>query len=659
MRQKLLARLASMRLQRILIFSFVLMTAITILVSTQITLSIINRYLADSRDERLGRDMKLAEAFYDLKRQDLASGAERISASSIVRDNLQAAVQRDPAALQALRQEINNEISILSPDTHRFIIIIDAKGLAVDGRVTSKLGRTGLFQVNTDWSQVAIVRAALAGGQPQIAPEILPADVLEWLGLAGQAKIDLVDTPQANPVLYNPQEGTAGLVLVAVAPVTANSPSGDLVGAVMIGHLLNQDYTLVDRIKEVAGVDTSTIFLGDMRVSTNVPDEKGERAIGTRVSQAVYDTVLTKGLDYTGRALVVNQWYITRYAPLRDHTGAVIGILYVGAKEASFVRLVDSFRRWLLLIAAASVILAAMISIPVAWSISRPLSDLAHATHQVAEGDWSVRVPVYGRSEMGVLAGSFNTMVETLRDTHEQLLQKEKLASLGQLAAGVAHEINNPLGSVLLYADILCRDTPADDHQRREDLQMIVKEATRCKTIVTDLLNFSRQNRVLAQKTDLAALLQTIIAEASQKPNYAGISLSAEIDPALPEIEADPLQLHQAFLNLMNNAVDAMPAGGSLILRARKGSHPGFVTVQVQDTGTGITKENISKLFTPFFTTKPIGAGTGLGLAITYGIVKMHQGQIAVQSVVGEGTTFTITLREKLPSLEVSQMLSS
>jgi signal transduction histidine kinase len=260
---------------------------------------------------------------------------------------------------------------------------------------------------------------------------------------------------------------------------------------------------------------------------------------------------------------------------------------------------------------------------------------------------------------MGILAGSFNTMVETMRDTHEQLLQKEKLASLGQLAAGVAHEINNPLGSVLLYADILCRDTPADDNQRREDLQMIIKEATRCKTIVTDLLNFSRQNRVLAQKTDLAALLQLIIAEARQKPSYARISLSAEIDPALPEIEADPLQLHQAFLNLMNNAVDAMPAGGSLILRARKGSHPGFVTIQVQDTGTGITKENIGKLFTPFFTTKPIGAGTGLGLAITYGIVKMHQGQIAVQSVVGEGTTFTITLREKLPSPEVSQMLSS
>ena len=659
MRQKLLARLASMRLQRILILSFVLMTAITIFVSTQITLTIINRYLADSSDERVGRDMKLAEAFYDLKKQDLASGAERMSASLIIRDNLQAAVERDPAALQALRQEIDNEISVLSPETHRFIVVVDAQGLAIDGRVTSKIGQTGLFRVNTDWSQVAIVRAALAGGRSQTAPEILPASVLEWLGLADQAKIDLVDTPGTNPVPYTPQEGTAGLVLLAVAPVMDSSPGGGLVGAVMVGHLLNQDYTLVDRIKEVAGVDTSTIFLGDMRVSTNVPDEKGERAIGTRVSQVVYDTVLTKGQDYTGRALVVNQWYITRYKPLRDHTGAVIGILYVGAKEASFVRLVDSFRRWLLLIASASVVLAALISIPVAWSISRPLSELAHATRQVAEGDLAVRVPVYGRGEMGILAGSFNTMVETLRDTHEQLLQKEKLASLGQLAAGVAHEINNPLGAVLLYADILCRDTPADDHQRREDLQMIVKEATRCKTIVTDLLNFSRQNRVLAQKTDLAALLQTMIDEAGEKPSYARISLSAEIDPALPEIEADPLQLHQAFLNLMNNAVDAMPGGGNLILRARPGPHPGFVTIQIQDTGTGISKENMSKLFTPFFTTKPIGTGTGLGLAITYGIVKMHQGQISVQSTVGEGTTFTIILREKLPSPQVSQMLSS
>jgi signal transduction histidine kinase len=277
---------------------------------------------------------------------------------------------------------------------------------------------------------------------------------------------------------------------------------------------------------------------------------------------------------------------------------------------------------------------------------------MAQATHQVAEGDWSARVPVYGRGEMGTLAESFNTMVETLRDTNDQLVQKEKLASVGQLAAGVAHEINNPLGSVLLYADILCRETPPGNTQQREDLAMIIKEATRCKTIVTDLLNFSRQNEVLAQTTDLTALLQELAEEVSKKQLYAKVKLTTELDPSVPLIEADPLQLRQAFLNLMNNGAEAMSEGGDLILRTRRGPNAGFVTVEIEDTGTGISEENMKKLFTPFFTTKPIGKGTGLGLAITYGIVKMHQGQISVQSQLGRGTTFTVTLREKLPTRE-------
>ena len=221
---------------------------------------------------------------------------------------------------------------------------------------------------------------------------------------------------------------------------------------------------------------------------------------------------------------------------------------------------------------------------------------------------------------------------------------------MGQLAAGVAHEINNPLGTVLLYADILHKETPEDNEQQREDLQMIVREATRCKAIVNDLLNFSRQNEVLAQETDLNDLLREMAEEVSQGDVYQQVELVTDLEPDLPLIQADPLQLCQVFLNLMNNAAEAMPGGGRLILRTRKGPDAGFVTVQVQDAGMGISEENMKKLFTPFFTTKPIGQGTGLGLAIIYGIVKMHQGQISVQGQVGEGTAFTVTLRERLPT---------
>jgi signal transduction histidine kinase len=237
-----------------------------------------------------------------------------------------------------------------------------------------------------------------------------------------------------------------------------------------------------------------------------------------------------------------------------------------------------------------------------------------------------------------------------LQEAQEQLIQKEKLASVGQLAAGVAHEINNPLSSILLYTDILCQEISTQDTQQYQDLQMIMKEAKRCRIIVNDLLSFSRQNEVMAQPTDLNALLEDIAGEIGIHERFLGVGIQMDLDAGLPIIEADPFQLRQVFCNLMNNAADAMPGGGTLTLRTKRGPWAGFVTAEVRDTGTGISEENMKKLFTPFFTTKPVGKGTGLGLAIIYGIVKMHRGDIGVQSQVGQGTTFTLNLHEHLPA---------
>jgi two-component system NtrC family sensor kinase len=645
--KNLSARPGGWRLQHILIISFALTTALTIAVGALLTYyRVINTYLTDAQDARVGRDMDLANAFYNNKLNDIASTAGRVSSLRSVRHNLPAASQGDTRALQIIQEAIDNEIENLPSNAQRFIVVTDSQGTSIIEQVASN-GRVEQILSPIDWSTVPIAGSVLSLGQPQAAAEIIPASILSQLGLEDQAHIALIDTPKAAPEPFDPREGTAGLVLVGAAPILSEQDT--LLGSVLVGHLFNQDYTLVDRIKEVAGVDTATIFFGDLRVSTNVEDEAGKRAIGTRVSQEVFDKVLVRGEPFTGPAYVVNQWYITRYEPLRDHLGQVVGILYVGAKQAAFQRLMDSFRGQVVLIAGATILLAILIAIPLSWSISRPLTGLAKATRRVEEGDWSVRVPVDGYREMGALAESFNTMVETLKDTQEQLIQKEKLASVGQLAAGVAHEINNPLGSVLLYADILHKEAPEEDQQQREDLQMIIREATRCKTIVNDLLNFSRQNEVLAQDTNLNQLLQELADEASRQEIFKKVQIVTDLDPGLPPIQADPHQLHQVFLNLMNNATEAMPDGGQLTLRTKKGTTPGFVTVEVEDTGIGIPPENMTKLFTPFFTTKPIGKGTGLGLAIIYGIVKMHRGQIGVQSTVGEGTKFTITLQEKLP----------
>lgn len=644
---RLVARLAGVRLQHILIVGFVLTAAITIAVGTPITYRLIRNYLQEAQDERVGRDMDLAEAFYNNKLDDISATARRIAFTRCVQHNIAAAGQGDAPAITAIDQEIENEIYSLPAGAQRFIIVTDAGGRSVVGRVMSH-HELGYVLPDSDWSGLPIVASVLGQGRAQAAAEVIPGGVLAWVGLDEQARISLLDTAKAAPQRFDPREGTAGLALVSVAPIVAEE--GDLIGTVLVGHLFNNDFTLVDRIQEVAGVDTVTIFFGDLRVSTNVLTESGERAIGTRVSQEVFDQVLRQGQEFTGEAFVVNQNYLTRYRPLYNHRGEVVGSLYVGAKQAAFQSLVDSFRRQVFLIAGASSLLAMLLAIPLAVSISRPLTALAGATRQVAEGDWSVRVPVDGYQEMRTLAVSFNTMVGTLRETQEQLVQKEKLASVGQLAAGVAHEINNPLGSILLYADILRKETPAEDEQQRADLEMILSEATRCKVIVNDLLNFSRQNEILAQATDLNAILHELAVEVGRQESASGVGIVEELDPDLPRIQADPQQLHQVFVNLMNNAVDAMPDGGTLTLRTRRGPDPGWVRVEVADTGAGIAPENTKKLFTPFFTTKPIGKGTGLGLAIIYGIVKMHRGQIGVQSEVGQGTTFTLTLQEKLPT---------
>ncbi len=228
-----------------------------------------------------------------------------------------------------------------------------------------------------------------------------------------------------------------------------------------------------------------------------------------------------------------------------------------------------------------------------------------------------------------------------LADAQERLVQTEKLASMGQLSAGVAHEINNPLGSILLYSHVLLKQL-GQNTGAKEDLEMIVREATRCKTIVRGLLDFARQSRVSKTRVDLREVIDDIISIESPAAHEAGVELRGEVDPDLGSVCLDVAQVKQMLVNLVQNAVDATTRGGSVTLSASANGRS--VRIEVRDTGCGIPPENLSKIFEPFFTTKPMGKGTGLGLAIAYGVVKMHSGDITVDSVVGRGTTFRITL---------------
>jgi signal transduction histidine kinase len=232
---------------------------------------------------------------------------------------------------------------------------------------------------------------------------------------------------------------------------------------------------------------------------------------------------------------------------------------------------------------------------------------------------------------------------EELASAQQRLVQTERLASMGQLSAGVAHEINNPLGTILLYSHMLMTQLREGDAQR-PDIQMIVSEATRCKGIVRGLLDFARQSRVAKEPTNLATMVDDVLTILSAKANAMGVSLTGKVAENVPTMMIDAAQIKQMLVNLVDNGIDAIAGAGEVRIDACLSQRGDAVEIKVTDTGCGIPPEDLSKVFTPFFTTKAMGKGTGLGLAIAYGIVKMHSGDISVDSDVSKGTTFSIRL---------------
>jgi two-component system NtrC family sensor kinase len=352
-----------------------------------------------------------------------------------------------------------------------------------------------------------------------------------------------------------------------------------------------------------------------------------------------------------GRAYVVKDWYITAYDPLRDHDGRVVGMLYVGTLEKPYVDLRLRTSLLFLGITLTAVLLAVAVSFVFSRRLSKPVRALVEASRRVAKGDLETQVQVNSNDEIGELASSFNTMAASLRARDEQLkefarrrvMESERLAVVGQLAADVAHELNNPLQGIVTYSHLLLEKMTPDD-SRRSSVEKIANQAARCATIIRGLLDFSRPKKPQKKLTDVRTTIDECLSLVEDRVLFHNIEVVRDYQGGLPATVMDPAQMQQVFMNLIINAAEAMDGVGRLTVATRLDVERRVIQASFRDTGHGISEENMGRVFDPFFTTKEVGHGTGLGLAISFGIVKEHGGTITVESGEGAGTTFTIEL---------------
>ena len=507
-----------------------------------------------------------------------------------------------------------------------------------------------------------IINRVLYSKEPVAATIIVSGDDLkkDIPDLAEKAHIELIDTPLARS--REETEVNDGMMLKAAAPIF--DYEGNLIGVVYGGVLLNRNYEIVDKIKHTVyenviykgqDIGTATIFMDDIRISTNVTNEDGSRAIGTRVSEAVYNQVIVRGEPWIDRAYVVNNWYITAYEPITDLYDRIIGILYVGILEQKYLDIQRQTIYSFLGITLAGALASLIVALFIARRIHIPIRKLVSASKEVAEGNLDTQVVVHTNDELQYLADTFNAMAESLKKRDYQLkdfatqkiMESERLALVGQLSANIAHELNNPLQGIVTFSHLLLEDHKCDDPSTINSLEKIVGQANRCRDIIRGLLDFARQRKPDKSFCSINEVLDECVALVEYQALFHNIHVIKHFQSDLPLAVIDAAQIERVFINMIINAAEAMEGSGYLNISTRYSKRKDAIEIAFSDNGPGISKENLKKIFDPFFTTKDVKHGTGLGLAISYGIVTGHKGTITVDSQEGRGTTFIVELPVK------------
>lgn len=618
---------------------------------------------------RVGSDLVTAHQYFNRVVERVGADVRGLGESAAFARALERTGRDGPAALNGFLAARRDALGL------DFVSWVDTRGRVVASSSPTSLG--------DDADRWPIVREALEG-RARTEIDIFSAPELERLApaLAQQARLDLVTTPNAAPTRASAE--TRGMLIHAATPLVdaRGRPAGALVG----GTLLNQNLGFVDNINGLIYTEgslpegshgTATLFLDDVRIATNVRLFGDARALGTRVSQAVRDRVLGEGRTWLDRAFVVNNWYISGYEPVADSFGRRVGMLYVGYLEAPFAAARRNAALAIVALFAAVALLATPLFLRWARGIFRPLERMNDTMSAVEAGDLAARTGAgAGADEIGRLARHFDELLDQLQDrnrqlqawadeldrkvaarthdleeanrllreAHKQLALSDKLAAIGEITAGVAHEINNPVAVIQGNLDLARELLGPQAGAVKTELALIDQQVGRINTIVTKLLQFARPSEFAGYMETVAPgdVVADCLVLVRHLLGRAQVAVARE-DAASGAVTLNRNELQQVLINLMVNAIHAMPQGGTLTLRTRDREEGGVagVAVEVVDTGQGIAPEHLDRIFDAFFTTKT-EHGTGLGLSISYTLIARYGGRITVASEPGQGSIFTV-----------------
>ena len=621
-------------------------------------------------------DLAVAHGYFEQVKEGVGRRIETLAGS----ERLARALRERPgtAAVAELLGEMQQQLRI------DFLILLDS-----NGRVRAASGGPAPGSVYTEWE---VVRRALSG-HAETAVDILDAVQLAAIdpALTEKARTPLIATRNAQETQRN-EEGR-GMVMHAAAPIASTAREGGASAGVLVGGLLlNKNLEFVDRINVIVypegalplgSVGTATLFLDDVRIATNVRLFENVRAIGTRVSAAVRHAVLEQGRTWLDRAFVVNDWYVSAYEPVIDSRGQRVGMLYVGFLEEPFQHARQLALAAVALLFVLTVAVAVFVSLRLARHVSQPVARMHGTMSAIESGQTDARVGTHLQAlteadELGELAAHFDRLLDrlavqtealqrwgseldskvaertqelatanqTLRSAQQRLVMSEKLAAIGQLAAGVAHEINNPVAVIQGNLDVL-RETLGDAAEpAMPEMRLIQDQVFRIRLIVTKLLQFARPAEYAGylEPVLLDQVVQDSLVLVAHQMKKTSVAVMQEMHATRP-VTVNRNELQQVLINLMVNALQAMPEGGTLLLasgdREEAGIKGGFVAVG--DSGPGIAPQDRERLFDPFFTTKS-SDGTGLGLWVSLGLVQRYGGRIDVVCPPTGGSVFTVWL---------------